>query len=483
MSVRPWQLIRWEKPTQGRIEDKEAITLKSEEDVSFRVPPLVQPLPLRSLRAAFETLGRPGVPGSTPLEEARILLKAGAEVEHALLVEYLYAGWSLSNAQTASLVASIAVQEMCHLITVQNLLLFTGDLPHLDRQDQDPDPPPHLAPFPFSLRPFSKPVLEEFLLAEMPPQSDFSAVQHQVMDPLIAAHQGAGKINPVGLIYAKVYWLFQVDDTPTARWPEAVSAKSPESVPGQKGHIESFPGQNTATTFQVDPTNEPAWRSPFDRGGIFELIGSRDAALNAIADIAAQGEGLVSTPGAPSHFGTFFDLHQTTDFNQVGPPRPTDPFVADQPSADPAREANRITTPLAAALCKLFDVRYQILLAAVRAALSRDRSNATDAPIRAKYAGWALNEMLSSIRFLSGAILKLPCKTGGTTAQLSAAPTFGLGSSQLPDDPKALDDLLLSLHRSAAALITAALAQNPDAVTRLNLQQLHKQDVIRFPNL
>jgi hypothetical protein len=480
MTVRPWQLIRWERPSQGRAQSEEPTRINSElitvtEGLNLAGAP-VQPLPLSSLRVAFQTLGIPHVIGSTPLEEAQILLKAGAEVEHALLVEYLYASWSIPTSQTASLVASIAIQEMCHLITVQNLLLFTGALPHLNRQDQDPAPV--LAPFPFSLRPFSKPVLEDFLLAEMPPQADLSPKQHQVMDPLIASHQGANNINPVGLIYAKVYWLFQVNDSPTVRWPEAVAAGSSGS-----SHIGSFPGQNTATTFQVDPTNEPAWRAGFDRNGIFDLINSRDAALSAIADIAAQGEGLVSTPGAPSHFGTFFEIHQTANFSQLASPRPTDPFVADQPSANPIREANRITNPSSAALCNLFDARYRILLASIRAALSRDRSSPSDAPVRARYAGWALNEMLSSIRFLSAAILKLPCKAGGTASQLSAAPTFDLGSLQLPDDPKDLDDLLLSLHRSAAAMITAALAQNPDAVTRLNLQQMQQQDLNRFPTL
>ena len=482
MSIRPWQLIKWEKPAQSTAERAEPI------GVDFKLESLTAPIHLQtesvqartlsSLRSAFEVLGRPRVPGYSPLGEAQVLLKAGAEVEHALLVEYLYACWSIGNSQTATRVLEIAIQEMCHFITVQNLLLFTGDLPFLNRQDQDPSP--GLAPFPFSLRPFTKSVLESFLLAEMPPLQDMSPQQRQVMEPLIASHQ----VHPVGLIYAQVYWLFQENDQPTAAWPEAAAVGAAASLPA--GHIDSFPGQSSSTTFQVDSASEPNWRlsTSHNHGGVFALIDSREAALRAIAAIAAQGEGLISTPGAPSHFETFLDIYQTTNFDPQAPPsRPTDPFVADQPSPDPGREANRITFPLATALCSVFDARYRIMLASIRAALSHDRSKPQDAAVRAGYSGWALEEMMSSITFLSGATGRLPCKAGGTAGQFAAAPTFNLGTLDLPDDPKALDDLLLSLHRSAAAAITATLAQNPDAVTRLNLQQMQQRDRKRFPNL
>ena len=109
-----------------------------------------------SLRAALQSTGYPWAgEAATPLEEARVFLRAGAEIEHALLVEYLYAAWSAPSALTGR-VTEIAIQEMCHLITVQNLLRFIGAAPHLGRQDQDPID--GVDPFPFSLRPFAKSV-------------------------------------------------------------------------------------------------------------------------------------------------------------------------------------------------------------------------------------------------------------------------------------------------------------------------------------
>src|SRR5204863_2080786 len=71
----------------------------------------------------------------TPAEKAQFLLHAAAEVEHALLVQYLYAAYSLKKpgdvtdpAQQAALsqwprsLRGIAKEEMGHLLTVQNLL-------------------------------------------------------------------------------------------------------------------------------------------------------------------------------------------------------------------------------------------------------------------------------------------------------------------------------------------------------------------------
>jgi hypothetical protein len=100
--------------------------------------------------------------------------------------------------------------------------------------------------------------------------------------------------------------------------------------------------------------------------------------------------------------------------------------VSSQAAADPLREANRITQPVAGALCQVFDVGYRILLASLRGALSRDRSIPTDAAVRTKYAAWALEEILSTIKSLATAIMRLPCKDGGTTAQIAAARAFVL---------------------------------------------------------
>lgn len=484
---RPWQRIVWEKPRPVAAPRPSALaslgntvtglwrTIKGEKPLPMAA---LRPSALESLSSALAAYGSPSVLGVKPLEEAQIILSAAAEIEHALLVEYLYAAWSLGTSPFADTVRTVAIQEMCHLITVQNLLMFTGNHPSFSRQDQDPAA--CLDPFPFSLRPLNKAVLEDFLLAEMPPLDDMTDGDKAIMLPIVASHSGQGNsVNPVGLIYAKLYWLFQKDDIPTIDWPALATAGF---EPGF--HIDEFPGAASAATFQADPQEGATWHLGSTDQGVFEKIDSRQAALKAIFEIAAQGEGLVSPtithPTAPSHFRRFMDIYQNPAFAALSPPNwPTDPFAGNQPGPS----GSQITHPLAAALCRVFDCRYRILLASLRASLSHDRSSAQDLVVRNKYASWAFREMLGSLKALVGPISRLPCKQGGSVAQLGAAPTFDLDGLQLPDDVAALDKVLLQLHQLADAEINAALAAGPDVSTTLTLKGMQRTDRGRFPNL
>jgi hypothetical protein len=457
----PWQRIGWKAP-EGHIAEAQLLA-----GLTSRAS--------GSLGQLVKTLGVPHVAGATPLEEARVLLRAASEVEHALLVEYLYVAWSVATAPIADAIIGIAIQEMCHFITVQNLMLFLGSMPSVNRQDQDPEPA--LDPFPFTLRPFSKSVIEDFLLTEMPSLDQMTPQQKVVMQPIVDKAKQLGRlIHPVGLIYAKLYWLFQGDDFPTQDWPAIASAGFD---PGR--HIGSFPGSGTATTFQVDPLAERKWNSGQDRGGIFEVIASRDAALRAVFDIASQGEG-VQTSGDQSHFERFLDIYNTTDFTALSATNwPTDPFVAVQPSNDPAQEANRITNSAAAAVSRVLDLRYQIALASIRASLSRDRSKPADLAVRTKYVRWAFDEMLGFIKGLSQGLATLPCKAEG--GALLAAPTFAIQGFALPNDAAGLDDALAKLHSAAAVAIKAATSAGLDAGLQSLIDTMRQNDQTRYPPL
>src|SRR6187402_221345 len=83
-----------------------------------------------------------------PKDKAEILLHSAAEIEHALLVQYLYAAYSLKGdaelsdpAQRSATstwrraILGIAKEEMGHLMSVQNLLLFTGLQLNFERED------------------------------------------------------------------------------------------------------------------------------------------------------------------------------------------------------------------------------------------------------------------------------------------------------------------------------------------------------------
>src|SRR5271168_1942248 len=76
---------------------------------------------------------------------AILLLEIAASIEHALMVEYLYAAFSLGGprvpsprkpevAQWREIILGIAKEEMGHLMTVQNLLRCLGGPLNLDRE-------------------------------------------------------------------------------------------------------------------------------------------------------------------------------------------------------------------------------------------------------------------------------------------------------------------------------------------------------------
>ena len=83
-----------------------------------------------------------------PGDKAKLLLESAAEIEHALMVQYLYACFSLHTdgaGQTpeqagvisdwAEAIINTAKEEMGHLLTVQNLLLALGFAPNVERED------------------------------------------------------------------------------------------------------------------------------------------------------------------------------------------------------------------------------------------------------------------------------------------------------------------------------------------------------------
>ena len=95
-------------------------------------------------------------------DETIFLLQTAAEIEHSLLVHYLYAGFSLDamnpdgtvNANRdkwRSSLIEIAREEMAHLLSVQNLLRSLGGPENLEREDF---PFNVFYPFRFQLAPF-----------------------------------------------------------------------------------------------------------------------------------------------------------------------------------------------------------------------------------------------------------------------------------------------------------------------------------------
>jgi len=112
---------------------------------------------------------------ASPYLELTRLLREATEIEHALMLQYLYAAFSLkpdyadiagTGAPGSTDLIGVAVQEMQHLATVNRLLAALGAAPNLVRQEFPYEPA--IYPFEFSLEPLSRKSLAKYIYAEAP---------------------------------------------------------------------------------------------------------------------------------------------------------------------------------------------------------------------------------------------------------------------------------------------------------------------------
>lgn len=313
-------------------------------------------------------LAATGVP-TTPFnmsvrDEVIFFLQAAAEIEHSLLIQYLYAWFSLDVSNPvasgwADTVRTIAIQEMAHLITVQNLLLSLGAEPYLDRGRL------HQESIPFELAPFAEVPLARFITTESPMLSQIPAgKKRDLVDQIahIAESSGSGTGTPVtiehvGSLYILLYWLMLPTDTSKGPWPKFPSESG---LPAGR-HLSPADFTGLASKRQ---TSDVEWPSGVD-GLIIQPVTSakpndNDGPLSPIYQIAVQGEGWEDT--ANSHFNQFYAMWQPLQ-TQITQGKSFALKVASSPSVDPSRPGTRtITNPAAVAWAKLFNTRYQMLL-------------------------------------------------------------------------------------------------------------------------
>ncbi len=303
--------------------------------------------------------GTPEVEGAETPEEAAIgLLQLAAEIEHALMVQYLYAANSIVGGSTKPawrIIMSVAVQEMGHLISVQNLLLAIGgpESFHFGRDSIRTTSPDN--PIPLVLESISKAVLAKFIVAEMP------AV---IPDPQLAtrlealkqlASQSAGvQPNRVGALYAKLFWLFQPDDTPIP----PLNLTADDSVGLRAGfHLQRY---QPIELIRSREALHPEWVRGSVSNFILKPVHDSASALSLITEISEQGEGLGDTP--QSHFSAFLKMLDAFEAGQLGvKPLPTSPMARLAPAPDAGR-ITPIRTPYIKAWAELCDLRYNLLI-------------------------------------------------------------------------------------------------------------------------
>jgi hypothetical protein len=380
-----------------------------------------------SLTEAITALGVPRAPeplASSPRDEAVFLLQVGAEIEHALLAQYLYAAYSLDRSQDAPArwqeeILEIAREEMGHLITVQNLLLLLGEGVYLERENY----PLHteLYPFPLSLEPLHPESLAKYVIAESPSTTALPPELRKIA-------QQAGDVNHVGVVYAMIYWIFQATDAPQGPF------HLPEGIPFPTGH-HLTDGDFVIAEIDQRQTSKQEWGAggPAIR---IDKAGTRAAALEALSRIALQGEGL--TDEDDSHFQRFLRIHQELmDFLRAGGANyvrdvPTHPTTASPPRPGGGGPDGHITHPGTLRWAEMFNRRYELLLLDIKLAMSYKSGDMVQGTrIRPRLAkDWAVQmEMTKALSQIARTLTMLP----KDDVPAPAGPRFAGAPFELPE--------------------------------------------------
>src|SRR5271165_1081810 len=145
---------------------------------SYKIPPEDDPEYGAKLEEEHELAKRYNKrPDMSWRDHLVMLLSFGAPAEHCLMVQYLYAAYSLKTEgedperrekieDWRAHVLAVAREEMGHLLTVQNLLLLLGAPASLGRENSVWAE--QYYPYPFSLEPLTLETLACFIYAEMP---------------------------------------------------------------------------------------------------------------------------------------------------------------------------------------------------------------------------------------------------------------------------------------------------------------------------
>lgn len=416
--------------------------LPTHERVRFTVPPLPE---------------KPA--GLTWRDFLVTLLRIGAEIEHALMVQYLYAAYSLGGpgvkkdptmvlAWRDSLL-TIAREEMGHLVTVQNVLLLLDGPVTFERHAHPWSTP--FYPFEFNLEPFSLDSLARYVYAEMPTHLK----KHHDQEVCERVKKMVGKHKPpeVGVLYDHIINLM------------GDRAKIPDSTfdAGCYHHQVTWDefGRNYRPKNQSPHASEINEKPPEDARArvIVAQVVTRTDALAALQDIAGQGEAehyRFGPQSEPSHFERFVRMFTQFEGMLVGD-RDWSPSlpVPRNPSADTV-EASKRTTPITAKASRLwgqlFNFRYRMLLLLLTYIYRMQREPASQlTSLRAQVLARIFGEMYH-MKAIAGILVHMPLDDSGDGAV--AGPPFQLPFSlALPQSEENFWRAQLGLLDACATLV------------------------------
>jgi Ferritin-like len=471
----------------------------------------------------IKAVGRPGPihnyqrPDMTSRDHLVMLLISGAEIEHALMVQYLYAAYSINGDQDTkehramvegwrASILSVAREEMGHLLTVQNVLVLLGAPINLSRAMIPWDH--EFYPFPFSLEPLSKETLQCFIYAEMPrleilgtaapgkqrekiapssiPIEKQQDIIKEITDGLAKRFKRVTEdTHRVGELYDEIIDLIKDPKRiPDSAFNEAtydMQACWDDWGRGYKAAPRALDPEGS-----VDPNDDPGGGelTPYAPGTLasrdahvqIERAATRAQAIKALKALAAQGEAphlREDETGEPSHFERFIHIYEELKDLQTRDPSfkpmhgvPRNPttrsdFAKLKPELRPS-DFTYISThdnELAAHnFAQLFNQRYRLLLMYLAHSFRLARTQPMHQPsLRAMVMHRAFGEMYN-LKTIAGLLVRLPRHGGGR-----AGPPFEMPYSlDLPQADRDIwrqyDDLLSSsLHTCSEVFRVAKL--------------------------
>lgn len=375
-----------------------------------------------------------------------MLLHVGAELEHGLMVQYLYAAYSLGGdnvppedqdkvREWQELILTVAREEMGHLLTVQNLLCFVGGPVSFNREEFPWDTP--FYPFPFMLEPLSLESLAAYVFAEMP--GNFDTLEK------IYAGSAKGSLDEyfehVGIPFIEKTvkkWVRNRGAHPVGEVYKLITdiIKDPKKIPDSDFRPDSYPLQASwddwGRSYAARPTM-PDGTSPKQDPNkahiIIEQVGTRTDAIRALQEISNQGEAadlkpktfkltVTEEPGDElSHFARFKEIFEEFEKKSEKPgwnpvrKVPRNPTTNTDPEADP-RRARGFLTPITAKASLLWanlsNVRYRLLLTYLTHTFRLARVVAPDEPnVRGAMMAKIFGEMYN-LKAISGILVRMP---------------------------------------------------------------------------
>lgn len=338
-------------------------------------------------------------------------LTEAAEIEHNLLCSYLYAVFSMKRAGEPGLteaqgeaverwrkaVLKIALEEMAHLASVNNLLIAIGGAPHFDRANFPVAPGYHPADVVARLTPFDEATLDHFIFLERPEGMQMedgegfepSGAQRQV--PVDGVTPSAEDYATVGALYDSIADGFR---TLADRIGE-VALIDPEGCSQVDSELVKLPNIPRVTGLAT--------------------------ALSAIEQIKEEGEGSTGG-GVDSHFDRFQAIR--TEWHEIAAAdpgfRPAWPAACDPVMRKPLDGNSRvwITDPVSAAYLDVANAAYGAMLSVLAQTFS------IAAPDEQRLLMRVSVELMEASAAVSAALARMPA--GPDHSDANAGMTFAV---------------------------------------------------------